>query len=120
MLVFLAIFATAASGLQGVVHRGPTRPVCRPGEPCTQPAQVTLLFRRGVFRHGTLVSATGAPAVRARSGTKGHYRILLAPGYYTVTTAERVGIARNVKPGAVHVRLGHVDNLDFSIDTGIR
>jgi hypothetical protein len=107
MRAFLAIVASV-SGLQGFVHKGPTVPVCRAGEPCTAPAQVTLVFRRGerVFR--------------TRSTATGRYRITLTPGYYTVTTLERIGIARTIRPRAVHVRKNHVDRLDFSIDTGIR
>jgi hypothetical protein len=103
----LAVIA-AISGLQGFVHKGPTMPVCRAGASCTAPAQVTLLFRRVGHTY------------RTRSSADGRYRIVLAPGYYTVTTAERIGIARNIRPRAVHVRRAHVDRLDFSIDTGIR
>jgi hypothetical protein len=112
MRTFLAIVATV-SGLQGLVSKGPTTPVCRPSKPCTAPAQVTLLFRR------TGVAGT-ARTYRARSGADGRYRISLSPGYYSVTTLERIGITRNIRPRAVHVRVGHVDRLDFSIDTGIR
>jgi hypothetical protein len=112
MHAFLAILATV-SGLQGFVHKGPTTPVCRPSTPCTAPAQVTLLFRR------TGVAGT-ARTFRVRSAADGRYRISLAPGYYAVTTLERIGITRNIRPRAVHVRAGHVDRLDFSIDTGIR
>ncbi len=110
----------AVSGLHGFVHKGPTMPVCRAGEPCDAPAQVTLLFRRSVFRAGTLVPVTGAPRVSVRSDATGRYRIVLRPGYYTVSTAERIGITRNLRPHAVHVRRGHVDRIDFAIDTGIR
>lgn len=107
MREFLGIVAVVG-GLQGFVSKGPTMPVCRLGEPCTAPAQVTLLFRRAGHVYRTRTSATG------------RYRIRLPPGYYAVTTAERIGIRRNVRPGAIHVRRGHVDRLDFSIDTGIR
>jgi hypothetical protein len=98
----------AVSGLQGVVTKGPTAPVCRVGQPCSAPARVTLVFRRG------------GRTFRTRSAADGRYRITLAPGYYTVTTVERIGIGRNIRPHAVHVRRAHVDRLDFSIDTGIR
>ena len=107
MAVLLAAVAIA-SGLQGVVTKGPTMPVCRAGEPCTAPVQVTLLFHR--IGH----------TYRTRSGPDGRYRIVLRPGYYTVTTLERVGIGRNITPRAIHVRRSHVDRLDFAIDTGIR
>ena len=104
----LVALAVLVSGLQGTVMKGPTAPVCRVGDLCTAPAQVTLLFRRSGHTY------------RTRSGADGRYRITLAPGYYTVSTVERIGITRNIRPHAVHVRAAHVDRLDFSIDTGIR
>jgi hypothetical protein len=107
MAVLLAAVALV-SGVQGLVTRGPTRPVCRQEEPCTAPVQATLLFHRAGHTY------------RTRSHLDGRYRILLAPGYYTVTTLERVGIGGNIRPRTIHVRRGHVDRLDFSIDTGIR
>lgn len=110
MHLLLAV-VVAVSGLQGLVTKGPTTPVCRVGRPCTAPAQVTLLFRR---------SLPGARTYRTRSGVDGRYRILLPPGYYAVTTVEKIGIGRNIRPGRVHVRAAHVDRLDFAIDTGIR
>ena len=106
----LLAIAAAVSGFHGFVEKGPTMPVCRVGEPCTAPAQVTLVFRNMRTAH----------TFRIRSDPRGAYRILLAPGYYTVTTIERIGLARNIRPRAVHVRTAHVDRLDFSIDTGIR
>jgi hypothetical protein len=107
----MAVMLTAvalAGGLHGVVTKGPTQPVCRQGQSCSVPVHVTLLFRRAGHTY------------RTRSGHDGRYRILLAPGYYTVTTLERVGIVRNIRPRTVHVRRGHVDRLNFAIDTGIR
>jgi hypothetical protein len=104
----LLALAVLASGLQGTITKGPTMPVCREGQPCSAPAQVTLLFRRADHVY------------RTRSAANGRYRITLAPGYYTVSTAERIGILPNLRPRAIHVRPGHVDRLDFSIDTGIR
>jgi len=106
----LLAIVLVASGFHGFVGKGPTLPVCRAGEPCTAPAQVTLVFR----------NARTARTFRTRSDPRGAYRILLAPGYYTVTTVERIGLTRNIRPSAVHVRAAHVDRLDFSIDTGIR
>ena len=104
----LVALAVLLSGLHGTVTKGPTMPVCRVGRPCTAPAQVTLLFRRA------------GQTYRTRSTADGRYRITLAPGYYAVSTVERIGIARNIRPHAVHVRIAHVDRLDFAIDTGIR
>jgi hypothetical protein len=99
--------STAPSGLRGIVTRGPIAPVCSVEKPCDAPASVTLVFTRTGSTH------------RVRSATNGAYRILLQPGYYTVSTAPS-GLARKPEPTHVHVRRGHVDRLDFSIDTGIR
>ncbi len=100
--------AVTPSGLRGVVYKGPVRPVCSTDEPCDAPASVTLVFTRN------------GCTVRVRSAANGSYRALLAPGIYAVTTLERIGIGRNVTPRNVRVRRGHVDRLDFHIDTGIR
>ena len=54
------------------------------------------------------------------STATGAYRIALPAGYYTVVTAEKIGITRNIRPQRVHVRAGHEDALNFRIDTGIR
>jgi Carboxypeptidase regulatory-like domain len=104
----VALAAVLVSGFHGTVMKGPTVPVCRVDEPCTAPAQVTLVFRRAGHTY------------RTRSGANGAYRISLPAGYYTVSTVERIGITPNIRPHAVHVRRGHNDRLDFSIDTGIR
>jgi hypothetical protein len=106
----LLAIVVAVSGLHGVVTKGPTTPVCRQGQTCTAPAQVTLVFR----------NQRSARTFRTRSDALGRYRIVLPAGYYDVTTVERIGIHRNIRPGAVHVRLGYDDRLNFSIDTGIR
>jgi hypothetical protein len=104
----LATLAIILSGLQGTVTKGPITPVCREGVPCDAPVQVTLVFRRP------------GHVYRTRSAPNGRYQIRLPAGYYSVSTLERIGIRRNIAPRAVHVRRGHVDKLDFTIDTGIR
>src|SRR5206468_744179 len=104
-----AIASLPRSGLFGIVTKGPTVPVCREGETCDAPVQVTLVFARA-----------GRDVARVRSSAAGHYRIALRAGYYAVRTLERIGITRAIRPRNVHVRSGHFDRLDFSIDTGIR
>ncbi len=104
----LLAVAVLLGGLHGTVTKSPTTPVCRVGQPCSAPAQVTLLFKRA----GCIY--------RTRSNADGAYRIRLAPGYYTVSIVERIGTVPNIGPRAVHVRRGHDDRLDFRIDTGIR
>jgi hypothetical protein len=111
-LTLLAVPAAAGSatpsGLRGTVTRGPITPVCREDQPCDGPASVTLVFAR-----------VGAKPQRVRSAANGAYRILLRAGYYTVATTLN-GPSRRTSPTRVHVRRGHVDKLDFTIDTGIR
>jgi len=96
------------SGFQGIVTKGPVVPVCRAGTPCDAPVQVTLLFHRPGHTY------------RTRSGRDGRYRIVLAPGIYTVTTVGRIGVDRNITLRADHVRRDRVDALDFSLDTRTR
>src|SRR2546430_16658426 len=102
----LVALAVLLSGLHGTVTKGPTVPVCRAGQSCTAPAQVTLLFRR------TGTGALAGRVYRTRSAENGTYRIVLLPGYYTVSTVERIGITRNIRPHAMHVRPAHIDKLD--------
>ena len=108
----LASLAAAAppptGGFRGLVFKGPIRPVCTSDEACDAPASVTLLFSRA------------GRTTAARSASDGRYRVLLPAGIYTVTTKEKIGIQRNIRPRNVKVRSGHVDQLDFFIDTGIR
>jgi hypothetical protein len=109
----LATLAILASGLQGTVAKGPITPVCRVGRPCSAPAQVTLSFSRAV-------SAGHYRFYWLRTSATGRYRVTLPPGYYTVRIKERIGATRNIRPTRVHVRAGHVDTINFHIDTGIR
>jgi hypothetical protein len=103
-----AATSTPASGLAGTVRRSPATPVCRIDTPCSAPAYVMLVFTR-----------QGAKPARIHSSRAGAYRILLRPGTYTVATT-LAGPGRIPKPTRVRVRSGHVDRLDFTIDTGIR
>lgn len=108
MVVLLAL-VLAASGLHGVVTRGPTTPVCRVGKPCTAPAVGAVL----VFSHD------GRVAARARAGAGGRYAVKLPPGFYAVRVSppQRIG---GLKPREVRVRSGVNGRVDFQIDTGIR
>jgi hypothetical protein len=105
----LLALALLASGLHGIVTRGPTTPVCRVGKPCTEPAVGAVL----VFSHD------GRVAARARAGAGGRYVVKLPPGFYAVRVSppQRIG---GLKPREVHVRSGVNGRVDFQIDTGIR
>jgi hypothetical protein len=117
-LLFVATIAAAPAasgtgqGLYGTVKKGPTKPVCPAGDACDAPAQVILIFAPAIPSSPKLYTV--------RSKTSGVYRISLPSGYYTVTTKQRVGITRNIRPHRVHVRRGTWDTINFFIDTGIR
>ena len=98
----------ATTGLRGTVVRGPTQPVCRIGEPCSEPAaRVALVFRRS------------GRTVRTKTDARGRYRVALAPGTWQVSTGTRLGMER-IRPLAVRVVAGRFRAVRFSIDTGIR
>jgi len=106
----LLALAVAVSGFHGVVTRGPTRPVCRIGVPCSQPAVGAVL----AFEQG------GREVARVRAGALGRYAVRLAPGYYTVVVVPAPRIGRGLRPRLVHVHPGVFGRLDFRLDTGIR
>jgi len=98
--------ATARSGLRGIVTRGPITPMCIAETPCSAPvAGATLVFQRA-----------GHAAVRTRTGSDGTYKIVLAPGAYSVALAS----PRRMGPTSARVTSGLFRTVDFSIDTGIR
>ena len=96
----------ALSGLQGVVVRGPTMPVCVVEKPCTAPAANA---RVSFIRSGRVYRTT--------TDARGRYRIPLAPGRYSVrVTGDRFG----VKPALVVVARGQLTRQNLYVDTGIR
>lgn len=101
--------ATTGQGLYGVVTRSPTRPVCSPDYPCSEPAaHVALRFYRGT----TLVKAIVTDG-------RGRYRVFLRRGLYTVRTASARPIGSGIDPRTVRVGSAW-RHQDFDIDTGIR
>ena len=102
--------AVLVSGLHGVVTRGPTKPVCEVGVPCSAPAVGVLL----VF------SRNGTVAARVRTVSGGRYSVRLRPGDYTVQTAPAPKIGSGMRPRSVHVPRGALARVNFFIDTGIR
>jgi|tagenome__1003787_1003787.scaffolds.fasta_scaffold20537935_2 hypothetical protein len=100
--------AGTASGLHGLVTRGPTAPVCRTGVPCSRPAaHVVVQFVR-----------EGRVAGTARTDAKGGYRIVLPADAYTLRIARRFGVS--ISPKQALVRTAAMRRLDLRIDTGIR
>ena len=100
---------TLSSGLQGVVTRSPTTPVCRTDEPCSAPAPgVQLVFVRGDRQY------------TVRTDARGRYRIALPPGVYTVRLRQRPALGRGLEPAKAVVPRGRFATKNFSLDTGIR
>jgi len=100
---------TNATGLKGYVKRGPTRPVCRIGVPCTEPARgVKLIFSR-----------SGKVAATAVTNKKGWYRVTLRAGRYTVRT-NKPAPESTPQPRTASVQASTVRRRDFLLDTGIR
>jgi len=101
---------TPASGLHGVVTRGPTAPMCVAEAPCTEPAKnVTLVFSRSDHLAGRVVT-----------DGQGRYRLRLPPGLYSVRRAASAGLDKRLDPNRVRVSARRFVHVDFSIDTGIR
>ena len=60
-----------ASGLHGIVTRGPIVPVCAAEQPCSAPAKnITLLFSRD-----------GRVVAQSKTDLAGRYHLRLRPGY---------------------------------------
>jgi len=100
-----------ATGLYGVVRKGPVTPVCREGVPCNKPVADVVL---------TFVGQSGSQW-RATSKANGNYRLALQPGTYRVRvgTAAAARFGSSVKPALVTVT-GTFSHQNFLIDTGIR
>lgn len=95
--------ASARSGVEGVVLRGPTAPVCVAGSPCTAPApDVTVQ----ALQHGSLVATT-------TTNHDGRFTLSLEAGDYAVR-------ALGSEPKDVHVSASELTEVAFLIDTGIR
>ena len=103
--------ATTGHGLYGVVRRGPTKPVCSIGEPCSEPATHTKLR----FLRGTAVVSSVVTDARGR------YRVRLPRGVYVVRVAgvPAGGMGGRITPATVRVRAAW-RRQNFDIDTGIR
>jgi hypothetical protein len=97
------------TGLEGTVLRGPIQPVCRIGEPCDAPFSAAFQ----VWQQQHLVA-------RFHSDSTGHYRVLLAPGAYTVMADSGAPIWPARQAHDVTVGPVGVTRVDLNFDTGIR
>jgi hypothetical protein len=114
VLALLALAGAAGgagtSGLRGTVVRSPIRPVCVIGEPCSAPASNTaIVFARA-----------GRRTVTTRTDARGRYRVVLAPGVWTVRTSGVPRLGTGISPKSVRVYAGRFKVVDFDVDTGIR
>jgi hypothetical protein len=97
------------SGLRGIVMRGPIKPVCMVGVPCSEPAaNVVLVFSRA-----------GRVVARTRTRQDGGYRLTLKPGRYSVRTTIRK-LGSGLSPRIAVVPRNRVARVNFDLDTGIR
>jgi hypothetical protein len=96
------------TGLEGTVHRGPTRAVCRVDNPCIAPFSATFELWQGERVVG-----------RFRSDSAGHFLVHLAPGSYTVVPDSSVGILMRSQVHKVTVGARGLTHIDLSYDTGI-
>jgi len=104
-----AAMGSTASGLRGVVMRGPITPMCVAEQPCDAPARGFMLR----------FSRRGEIAGRVTTDSDGRYRIRLAPGRYSVRIG-RKGAFKVPDPDTVRVQPGRFVRVGFKIDTGIR
>jgi hypothetical protein len=106
ILASLLSALTLTGGVQGIVTRGPIMPVCVADKPCSAPAKhVRVSFLRGARTFTTLTDS------------RGHYRIALAAGRYTVRVAnDHFG----VRPPSVVVPRARFARQNLYVDTGIR
>jgi hypothetical protein len=108
VLAFVSALALLFGSLHGTVTRGPITPVCKAGTPCDGPAAKTTLYFTGVGKKWVAVT-----------DAKGRYRIVLAPGTYSVRTDQKP-FGRVTTPSTVRVIANRDRVVNFFFDTGIR
>lgn len=97
--------ASAESGVEGIVVRGPIAPVCVAGSPCDAPAaKVTVQ----ALQNGNVVAQT-------TTDRDGRFALSLAAGDYTIEA-----LGRGAEPKTVRVTSSKLVDVAFYIDTGIR
>ena len=102
--------SNGASGLEGVVLRGPVTPVCRVDVPCDAPFSARFHVLRGTEEVSEFTSDTA-----------GRFVVALAPGRYVVVPDSTAPIlAARFQTRVVTVDSGSVTPVTLSFDTGIR
>ncbi len=108
-LLLAACATSSTSGVDGRVLAGPTCPVVRVDSPCPErPIAIALAF----------VDERGAIVAHQQSGDDGRFRVVLAPGRYTVRSDG--GGLPFLKPVTFDVTADRYTALDLRADTGIR
>ncbi len=100
----------SGGGLYGTVRISPSTPLCGRGASCSKPARGFKLVFRG---HGRTVTA--------RTDAKGHYRVRLGGGTYTVRAGTASTLPKSgLQPRRVKVPSSGFARRDFVYDSGIR
>ena len=108
LLIAAPASGSTRSGAYGTLTRGPITPVCMAEQPCSAPVPDTLIrFYAAASDH--LVAQT-------RSRGDGRYRVVIAPGRYTIKVVPQ----RRLQTNGIRIPAGRFVHLDISIDTGIR
>ncbi len=98
------------SGVEGVVERGPTQPIVRPGQKDTAPMTNTTII---------VTDEKGKEVARTKTDNDGRYEFKLPVGKYKV-----VGPRTGLRPGnwtkEIEVKANEWQKLNIKIDTGIR
>jgi hypothetical protein len=113
LAVAFAGCASAPPGPTGTIHGtatvGPTQPVCREGEPCTEPYSGPL----------ALVRASDGKAVRSFTASNGTFQVEAAPGAYAIRHAAAKSWPTCSSPDFT-VQAGATTEVPVDCDTGIR
>jgi hypothetical protein len=99
----------SSTGLEGIMLRGPTRPVCQVDEPCSAP-----------FRAGFEVWQSGQIVARFQSDAEGHFLIHLPPGTYMVAPDKSAPLLARADAHEVTVGSTGLTHVELEFDTGIR
>jgi hypothetical protein len=98
------------SGVEGTVTIGPTCPVQRIDSPCPdRPYEATVI----------VLDAARRPVAEVRSAADGHFRVVLAPGAYTLSPQAQ-GAFPHAAEQTVTVLEGQITTVQIAFDSGIR
>lgn len=98
------------TGVEGIVTIGPTCPVQRVDSPCPdRPYEATIFLLDGARR----------PIAEVRSAADGRFRVVLAPGTYTLSPQAQ-GAFPHAAEQTVTVLEGQITTVQIAFDSGIR